>query len=225
MPTSWVALAVALLAVVPGFIATTTWSRARTWKGPSGDLRTVLQSLALSAAIQVLLSPLTVVWIAPVRSHLADHAWRTAAWFVCGVLVLPVLLGLLFARVTDLVFDPKRSGSDKADEPRFARLIAKIVKSPPPPTMWDWLFTVQPPASAFVQLEYNDGSRLGGVFAEGSQVLTSPEPHGLFLEEEWLIDDDGNFTSLLPGTGGLLITDTTGLRAVRILRSADDSTD
>jgi hypothetical protein len=70
-------------------------------------------------------------------------------------------------------------------------------------------------------LEFSDGVRIGGAFAEGSQAFTSPEPHGLFLAEEWLIDDDGNFTAPLPGTAGLLVSAVTDLRALRILRSTD----
>jgi hypothetical protein len=44
----------------------------------------------------------------------------------------------------------------------------------------------------------------------------------LFLEEEWLIDNHGNFTTRMPGTAGLLINETSGLRALRILKSVDD---
>src|SRR5438067_12095377 len=108
MPSSWVALAVALLAVVPGFIATTLWARARTWRGPSTDLRTILQSLALSAVIQVVISPLTIAWIVPARDHLDSHPGRVAAWFFLAVILLPTVGGITVARVTDRMFDPQR---------------------------------------------------------------------------------------------------------------------
>src|SRR5438270_6460582 len=110
MPDTWVGLAVALLAIVPGFIATATWARARTWRGPSTDLRTVLQSLALSAAIQVVLSPLTVAWIVPIRNDLGSHPGRVAVWSFVTVLVLPLLAGIGVARATDLMFDPTQTG-------------------------------------------------------------------------------------------------------------------
>jgi hypothetical protein len=71
--------------------------------GPSTDLRTVLQSLALSAAIQVGISPLTVTWIVPIRGDLGSHAGRVALWFFITVLVVPLLAGLIVARASDLL--------------------------------------------------------------------------------------------------------------------------
>ncbi len=218
LPTSSGALAVILLAIVPGFIAATTWARARTWKGPSGDLRTVLQSLALSAAIQVLISPLTIAWIVPIRTHLADHPGRVAIWFLLVVLVIPLVLGVLGARLTDLIFRPVQLGRPLG---RLTRGVTAFVKAPAPPSVWDWLFTAQPPNGGFVIIQFNDGSQVGGVFAEHSVALTSPEPQGLFLESEWLLNEEGDFTGPMPGTEGIMIPTIGDVRWVRILRGAD----
>src|SRR5438270_1125248 len=138
MPDTWVGLAVALLAIVPGFIATATWARARTWRGPSTDLRTVLQSLALSAAIQVVIAPLTILWIVPIRDHLDTHPWRVALWFFLTVLVLPLVAGVAVARTTDLLFDPRQSGHQA--HRRAAAIVARLFKEPSPPSPWDWTF-------------------------------------------------------------------------------------
>jgi len=48
VPTSQIALAILLLAIAPGYIAAAAWARSRTWKGPSSDLRTIIQALVLS---------------------------------------------------------------------------------------------------------------------------------------------------------------------------------
>lgn len=72
MPSSAEALFIAMLAVVPGFVATVVWARANTWKGAPGDLRLVLQSLALSLIIQAVAAPVTIVWLYPHRSALAE---------------------------------------------------------------------------------------------------------------------------------------------------------
>ena len=217
MPDSWIGLAVALLAVVPGFIASATWSRARTWKGPSSDLRTILQSLALSAAIQVLISPLTVMWIVPIRHDLADHPWSLATWFFLGVLALPVFLGIAAARVTDHIFDPTGVECDVAHAGRAFRAVAALIGTPTAPSAWDWLFTANAPYDRFVLVEFADGTRAGGAFGEGSMVLTSPEPHGVFLTQEWLIDEAGDFVAPRPGTMGLLIPSIADVRLVRVI--------
>jgi len=219
MPTSWTALAVTLLAIVPGFIATATWARARTWKGPSSDLRTILQSLALSGAIQVVISPLTVAWIVPIRTHLANHPGRVAVWFLVAVLVLPLMLGLLAARLTDVIFRP---GGAVERPNRLQRAIDAVVRAPVPPTAWDWLFTARPPQARFVLIEFKDGHQVGGAFAEGSMALTSPEPQGLFLAVEWLLDADGNFTQPVPDSRGILIPNADDMRWVRILGSEEE---
>jgi len=217
MPDTWVGLAVALLAIVPGFIATATWARARTWRGPSTDLRTVLQSLALSAAIQVVISPLTILWIVPIRDHLDTHPWRVALWFFLTVLVLPLVAGVAVARTTDLLFDPRQSGHQ--EHRRAAAVFARLFKEPSPPSPWDWTFATGVPDGRFVLVQFQDGSQVGGVFAQGSIALTSPEQQGLYLADEWLLDDDGNFTAPLPDSRGIMIPTVDQVRWVRILAS------
>ena len=227
MPSSWEALAVALLAIVPGFIATTVWSRARTWKGFAGDLRTILQSLALSAAIQVLLSPLTIWWVIPVHYSLVNgnQDVRIAIWLFLAVIIIPVGLGLSIARYSDWLFRPINQVSKPEDLKWFRRAVAAIFKGTPLPCSWDWLFTVNRPDSRYILVEFNDGSRIGGVFGEGGRAFTTPESQGLFLPEEWVLDEDGNFLEPVPASAGLLIPMIADVRWVRILSSENSASD
>ncbi len=209
-------MAVVLMAISPGYLATSAWARSRTWKGPPGDLRTILQSLVLSAVVQALVAPLTVAWIVPIRDHLARHPFRIAVWAVLTVIVVPIALGLVAGAIIDKLFDPAKDLLTG----KFRRLVNWIASAPVPPTIWDWLFVGERiPSSGFLVLEFNNGARVGGAFAENSMVLTSPEPHGLFLEREWQLDEMGNVVSELPGTEGLLIPDTAEVRWIRILKS------
>jgi hypothetical protein len=218
VPTSQIALAILLLAIAPGYIAAAAWARSRTWKGPSSDLRTIIQALVLSAVVQAVVSPLTVLWILPVRTTLVTHPWRVAIWVALCVLVVPVVVGLGSARVTDIIFNP----SEIVVKSRFSRRLNKIVRATTPPTVWDWLFTADRfPESGFMLVEFTDGSRVAGAFAQDSMVLTSPEVHGLFLEEEWLLNEKGDIETELPGSGGLLIPRADEIRWVRILRAEE----
>ncbi len=61
-----------------------------------------------------------------------------------------------------------------------------------------------------------------GVFTEGSIALTSPEPHGLFLASEWEIDEAGNVMSEVPGTAGVTLLGTRGIRSIRILEPGEE---
>src|SRR2546430_14810768 len=82
-----------LLAIVPGYLTVVSWSRARTWRGFPGDLQSVLQGLAISAVIQLILAPVTLWQLYPVRDHLVDHPVRIAVWGALAVLVVPYVLG------------------------------------------------------------------------------------------------------------------------------------
>jgi hypothetical protein len=218
LPTSEAALVIVLLAIAPGYIAAAAWARARTWKGPAGDLRTILQSLVLSAVVQAVLVPLTVVWVVPIRDHLAKYPLRVTVWSLLAVLVVPAVLGLAAGAITDKLFDPAQ---DRV-RGRFASFVNGIIPAPTAPTIWDWLFVSdRVPKSGFLVVEFKDGARVAGAFAERSMALTSPEPHGLFLEREWQLDTEGNVYCELPGTRGLLVPDVSEVRWMRILESTN----
>ena len=214
LPGNLAAVEAILLAIVPGFLATMVWARARTWRGPSGDLRTVLESLALSLVIQVAVAPLTIEWLYPVRDVLVDYPERVAVWLALVVLVMPVAGGLLAARVNKWV--------TKSTAGRIRRILARAWPASPPPSTWDWLFTNEPPNGKFLVIDFQDGRKIAGVFARGSVALTSPEPHGLFLASEWRLNDKGDIIGEVPGTNGVLIQDADSIQRIRILEGGHD---
>ena len=217
LPDDFGTVGAALLAIVPGYVATSVWARARTWKGPAGDLKTVLQSLALSLVIQLVLAPVTISWLYPVRDELQRYPGRLAIWITLAVLVIPVAGGLGIGKLTNALTDPRST----LVRGRFRRSVARIWPAAAPPSIWDWLFTARPPHGSFVVIEFNDGRRVAGAFAEGSIALTSPEPHGLFLVSEWQLDSDGNIVGPLPSSAGVTIVRTDEVRSIRILRGEE----
>lgn len=220
MPTSLEALTVAMLAVVPGFLASATWARAKTWKGPSNDFRTVLQSLAISAVVQLVLLPYTLTFLYPVRGRLQEHPTRVALYLILAILVMPLVGGRLLSWASDWALDP---GSLR-DAGRVRSVLSWLWKPSPPPSIWDWLFTTNAPQETFLVIEFSDGKRVAGVFAGGSVALTSPEPQGLFLVQEWGLSPEGDLTAPVPGSRGLMITSAANIRSIRVLGEADDGT-
>lgn len=217
LPEDFGTVGTALLAIVPGYVATAVWARARTWRGPAGDLRTILQSLVLSLVIQLALAPLTIAWLYPVREQILQYPERLAGWLALAVLVLPVGGGLAVGKLTNFLSDP----TSAAVRGRFRRAIARLWPAPAPPSIWDWIFTVRPPHGSFLVVEYKDGTRVAGAFAEGSLALTSPEPHGLFLVSEWQLDQDGNIVGPVPGSAGVTIVRTDEIRSIRVLEAEE----
>ncbi len=154
----------------------------------------------------------------PVRDRLEEFPERLGVWLFLVVLVVPVLVGAASGRLTDYFADPSHSRV----EGRFRRAIARLWPAPAPPSIWDWFFTVRPPNERFLVITFRDGTRVAGAFAEGSLALTSPEPHGLFLSSEWLLDEYGDIVRPVESSEGIMIVDTENIRFVRVLRGAED---
>jgi len=187
-----------LLAIVPGYLTVVSWSRARTWRGFPGDLQSVLQGLAISAVIQLILAPVTLWQLYPVRD------------------VVPYVLGTGVAKLENIVF-PAGAG-----EPAGLRaIVAWFVRPDPEPTIWDWAIPADLLGGRFVIIEFADGSQIAGTWGRGGVATTSPHQQGIYLNEEWLLDEAGNIYAKVPGTRGVLIPDIRGARAVRILGGVD----
>src|SRR5215472_7434906 len=127
--STYQALAVALLAIVPGYITIYFWSRNKLWRGLTNDLQTVLKALALSAVLQVMLAPYTLSGLYPVRNTLDQHPWRVLMWSALLVLGLPYLLGTVGREISnwfETVREPIEPG-------RLARLISLLLGDTPPP--------------------------------------------------------------------------------------------
>jgi hypothetical protein len=200
MPTTFEATGTLLLAIVPGFIAIGAWSRSKTWAGPAGDLLTILRSLAVSVIVQVVAAPATLRWIYPHRTALGSHASAVVWWLLLVVLLIPILGGLFAGWLTGWAED------------RGLALAQRV-----PPSVWDWLFSKRPPYGRFIVIEFNDGRRVGGVYAQGSVAFTSPEEQGIYLCPEWELSEDGELHEERVGSGGLMVTRLGDVRWLRVL--------
>lgn len=214
LPSSDSAVWAILLAIVPGYVAASTWARSRTWKGHPSDLRLVLQSLWLSALIQLALAPLTLTLLYPYRHDLTTHPRRLVLWGILAVVVVPVVGGVIAARIGDWM----GTSGITAVEGKFRQWVSRWVwRACAPPSIWDAVFELRPPDECFVIVQYTDGHRVAGVYAGGSLALTSPEPHELFLQPEWLLDQDGNLTEPVLGSAGIMIQASDTIRTVRLI--------
>lgn len=166
---------IVLLAIVPGFVATTMWGRSRTWKGHDSDFRTMLLSVAISGVIHVVSAPLTILWIVPARGDLIRHSYRVAGWAALVVLVIPTVLGIGAARFSDWFQEPMLKATDLRSLGIFRRVWAVLIR--------------------------------GGV---------TPS----ILTKEWVLDENGNFVSEIPGSEGLMV-DASEVRSLRILRGGE----
>jgi hypothetical protein len=202
MPATFEALAVLLFAVVPGYLAIAAWSRAKTWAGLNTDIDTIVKSVAVSLAIQVAFSPITILWLYRYwrAGTLEAHPGDVAAWLFMVVLIVPLVGGTLAGLLSDGFFT-------------FLPGLAPVA-----PSAWDAFFDQREmPASGFIVVEFEDGKRVGGGWGIGSYAITSPQRQGLVLAVEWELDEDGHPVRPTPDSAGLLIPDASRIRYARML--------
>jgi len=223
IPDTLTSLVIVALAVVPGFIATSAWARSRTWQGPQGDLRTILQSIACSTVIQTVAAPLTILLIAPVRGTLLSHPDRIAVWAAVVVLALPIVLGLSFARLTDRAYAPLLVMNSQEVSLGFVRrALLWLIKAPSPVSAWDYMVPrLLKNQSHYLVVEFSDGRKVAGLFSSESIAFTTPDRRGMFLEEEWQLNENGDFAQPIVDSAGILIYDCDDVRYVRILNPAE----
>ena len=70
------------------------------------------------------------------------------------------------------------------------------------PSAWDFVANRFDEAQ-FVRVLLADGKWVGGLFSSGSFVSTFPQPHDIYIEEEWNMDAGGKFLSPLESRGGV----------------------
>ena len=73
----------------------------------------------------------------------------------------------------------------------------------PTPTAWD--FASDHTRAGFVRILTKEGGWIGGYAGGGSFFSGYPEAREVFLEEAWMLDDDGVFLAPLGGTAGVWV--------------------
>jgi hypothetical protein len=190
MPSTFQALAVALLALLPGAL----YELAREQRSGRWGLRgtdQLFRLLAFSVVIQVVIAPLTY-WLYAhyvITGHFRQgrlvSGWMWVLLF--AYLVVPFALG----RFTALGhrYRSLRSLS------KWQRLIVWVVNlytdAAPAPRAWDYLFGDRS-RKGWIILHLNDGSRIGGAW-NSSYAAGYPDEQDLYLAKQVELTTDGRF--------------------------------
>ncbi|ORI28145.1 DUF6338 family protein [Rhodococcus sp. 1168] len=197
MPSTFQALAVALLALLPGAL----YELAREQRGGRWGLRgadQIFRLLSFSVGFQVLIAPLTY-WLYShyvVSGHLkAGTAVSPWLWIGgVGYLVVPFVFGRFTAWASKRRDLADRVDPDAGATKRVARRISVAFVNlytdvAPAPRAWDYLWS-RPQLSGWVVLHLMDDTILAGEW-NGSYAGGYPEPGDLYLAEQVEVDQDG----------------------------------
>jgi hypothetical protein len=167
--------------VVPGFISLKAYEllAPRATKDSAQQLIDAVAYSSINYAI--LLWPIYEIEHGSVRS-----SWPSAyvAFYVFVLLVAPVSWACLL---------------------RWARTTQFVQGTLPHPTgkPWDYVFSQRKRYWIIVTLK--DGKKIGGLYDAESFASSTPEPEQLYLQEHWVVNDDGGLERQRTDTAGILI--------------------
>ena len=179
VPTTWTALLLLCIAVLPGATFTFGFERQASAYGVTLADR-VLRFVAVSVAVDALLSwPVYLAY----RAWFADRAFAggqfAAVWALAVVgAVGPTTLGNAVGRLY----------RTRANRPGWRWL--RLVRGPnAAPRAWDHLFSDAP--TAYLRVRTTAGTWLAGLFASNSYAGKFPHTSDLWLEQAWPVTDAG----------------------------------
>lgn len=195
MPSTFQALAVALLALLPGAL----YELAREQRSGRWGLRgadQIFRMLGFSVAFQVLISPLTY-WLYSryVVSGLLVRGEPVSSWLwalLVAYLVVPFALG----RFTAMGHRFREASDPSRTKKAVVWIVNLYTDAAPAPRAWDYLFSNRE-RKGWVVAHLHDGSRIGGMWGN-SYAAGYPEDADLYMEQVELAPD-GTF---VPGSDG-----------------------
>lgn len=170
--------------VVPGFISLKTYELL-TSSAPKEASAQVVDAVAYSSINYALL-----LWpIYEVESHNISATAPTSyvLFYVFVLLIAPVAWPALLRELRRTEF--------------FQRSLPHPTGKP-----WDYVFSQRKPYWIVVTLK--DGKKIAGRFDSRSFASSAPAPEQLYLQETWVLNDDGGFERPRVATAGTLILST-----------------
>lgn len=201
IPEGSFAVAALIVFAFPGFVygAVRRWARGER----AGDRDTAL-SIARGAIFSVVLTSVYLVLAGgalfsgltagPKEETLALADARAVGGVVLVLYILvPLVIALLLHR-KDIHW--RETDADGRRRLRWPRSVHGYEGTP---TAWD--HAVLRNVHSLVKIRRADGIWVGGWYSGGSFASTYPEPPSLYLDRQFAMTEDGNFTGEVTGTG------------------------
>lgn len=83
---------------------------------------------------------------------------------------------------------------------------------------WDFVFSQR--RSCWIIVTLKDGEKVAGKFGHNSFASSAPSEEQIYLEEEWLLNEDGGFERQAEQSAGIIIL-SSEIRSVELYNSGD----
>lgn len=168
-----------VLFVIPGFIGMKFYELMCPGNYKDSSSR-IIDAIAYSSINYALLIPLLWHW-----RPSTSYSFSTTYLIAVGVLVVaPIFWAFLWKNLRETKL--------------FQRNAPHPIEKP-----WDFFFKQRRPH--WVKITLNNGAIIGGKFYDRSFASSAPAEEQLYLEETWLLNDNGKFLRKVNGTTGVLV--------------------
>jgi len=223
--SGWQQALTLLLAVIPGFIYQGTRYQL---SGPTIEDREIvvriLRALAVSGFFALIYVGILGSWLTdavtcpgfPFKASVTPPrtvppgpvagscgSWDDAqltAWILVALIFVVPIIGAFLVHVAAVFAVPDRI-TDRLY--KIARIADRVTPYDSTPTAWD--FAGNHLREGFVRVLTKDQKWFGGYLGANSYLTGYPEPREIFLQQAWLLDDEGEFKGLTEGTAGVWI--------------------
>jgi hypothetical protein len=200
IPTSYVALLIVILVVLPGAIY--TWAFERQASGFGVTLADRSLRLVATSLLFHFFAGWPEYWL--YRTAFSGRAFGleqfAAAWTgVTLMIAIPGIIGTAIGSIysTRHTRDGWRLIRRHLNEETEIKILKFLLGRAPAPRAWDHLFTSRP--SGYIRVWTTEQKWVAGLYADRSHAAGAPYETDLYLEEAWEIDERG----ILSGDKGL----------------------
>lgn len=167
--------------VIPGFIAIKVYQLIFPGSHRSSSEQ-IIDAIAYSCMNYAVLM-LPIYWVESVGLSNV-HPKLYVLFYFAVIFISPVVLVFIWARL--------RAGT-------------WMLKNAPHPTSkpWDFVFSQRKPY--WIKVVMKNGDLIGGLYAGDSFASSAPYPEQIYLEETWVLNENGGFTRKKNDTEGVLI--------------------
>lgn len=164
--------------IMPGFIAIKAYELFAVGSERRSTSEQLIDAISYSCINYVLWLP--AVYLIESGEIRNVHLWLYVLFYLLVLFVSPVAISYFWIRV------------------RVRRFKEHPIKKP-----WDYVFSSLEPHWVLVTLK--SGEKIGGYYGPESFASSSPAPEQIFLQNSWVINDDGGFDRIKDTSAGILI--------------------
>lgn len=167
--------------VIPGFVSLKTYALLFPSESKDSD-KLLIDAVAYSSInYAILLWPIYSIEIHQIRQ---SHPTAYVLFYVFVLLIAPITWACVLKKLRTTEF--------------FQRSMPHPTAKP-----WDFVFAQRLPYWAIVTLK--DGKKIAGRYDSSSFASSAPATEQLYLEEHWVLNEDGGFDRPRTNTAGILI--------------------